>query len=135
MRACRRSRIAQQLRAIATHGTIVDAISMVSQLRIYQIKPALIFEWLDLFFGTLIGLHELVGITVSAAWRNPAKPNEFVWIREFKSAESVEGQEREFFSTPQRLALGDVKGRYVEQFEVRVLKPLAIHAEGGSKDR
>ncbi|GAA1706046.1 hypothetical protein GCM10009808_25030 [Microbacterium sediminicola] len=99
---------------------------MVSQLRIYRIREGLMDEWLDLFFGKLIDLHALVGIPVPAAWRNTTDPQEFVWIREFRSAETVEEQEREFFSTPERIALGDVRGTYVESLQVRVLEPMEV---------
>jgi hypothetical protein len=106
---------------------------MVSQLRIYRIRPGLMEEWQELFFGTLVGLHELVSINVAAAWTNPLDPDEFVWIREFRSLGSVEQQESEFFATPERRALGDVRGKFVEQVDVRVLEPLKTSALGEVK--
>ena len=96
----------------------------VSQLRTYRIRPGLMADWLPFFAEVLVPLHTLVGIPVPAAWVNPDDPDEFVWIRQFESAESVAEQEREFFSTPARLALGDVRARWVESLEVRILRPV-----------
>ncbi|MBA0053207.1 hypothetical protein E0L36_20715 [Streptomyces sp. AJS327] len=95
----------------------------VSQLRIYRIRPGLMDAWLPFFHRTLVPLHHLVGITVPAAWTNPHDAEEFVWIRQFESLDTVTAQEEEFFSTPARVALGDVRGRYVASHEVRLLHP------------
>lgn len=78
-------------------------------------------EWLELFHGTLLRLHEEAGIPVVFAYRNTGMPDEFVWARTFLSEDSVEDQERVFFLLPERVALGDVRGAYVEELEVRVL--------------
>lgn len=94
----------------------------VDQLRIYQIRPGMMDEWLRLFHGTLINLHREAGIPVINAWRNPSKSQEFVWIRRFDSVESVLEQEGVFFSLPARVELGDVRGKFVETLEVRVLQ-------------
>lgn len=96
---------------------------MVAQLRIYRIRDGLMDEWLQLFFGELLDCHALVDIPVTAAWRNPSDPAEFVWVREFEAVDTVEEQERAFFSTPRRKKLGDVRGTFVESLEVRVLEP------------
>ncbi|SCL21774.1 NIPSNAP protein [Micromonospora pallida] len=93
----------------------------ISQLRIYRIRPGLMADWLPFFHQTLVPLHHLVGIPVPAAWVNTEDPDEFVWIRQFRSRESVSDQERQFFSTAPRVALGDVRGRYVESLQVRLL--------------
>jgi hypothetical protein len=98
----------------------------VSQLRIYRIREGLMEEWLQLFHGKLVALHHEVGIPVPFASRNTADPDEFVWIRQFESVDSVERQENEFFSNPPRVALGDVRGKFVETFEVRVLEELPL---------
>jgi aspartate/glutamate racemase len=93
----------------------------ISQLRIYRIRPGLMADWLPFFHKTLVPLHHLVGVPVPAAWINIEDPDEFVWIRQFRSRESVAEQERQFFSTDARVALGDVRGRYVESLQVRLL--------------
>ncbi|MDI2098921.1 hypothetical protein [Ruicaihuangia caeni] len=101
-------------------------MALVSQLRIYRIRQGLMDEWLELFHDKLVPLHHEVGIPVPFASRNTADPDEFVWIRQFESADSVERQENEFFSNPPRVALGDVRGKFVESLEVRVLEELPV---------
>lgn len=92
------------------------------QLRIYTIRKDLMEEWLELFHGTLKRLHEEAGIPVEFAFRNAHSPREFVWARRFNSVESVQEQENAFFSLPERVELGDVRGKFVESLEVRVLE-------------
>jgi Asp/Glu/hydantoin racemase len=94
----------------------------VTQLRIYRIREGLMADWLPFFHKTIVPLHHLVGVQVPAAWVNVEDPDEFVWIREFDSVESVTHQENEFFSTAARVALGDVRGRYVESAQIRMLR-------------
>ena len=100
---------------------LLERDAAISQLRVYRIRPGLMADWLPFFHKTLVPLHHLVGIPVPAAWINTNDPNEFIWIRQFRSLESVAAQEHEFFSTDARMALGDVRGRYVESHHVRLL--------------
>ncbi|WP_405149803.1 aspartate/glutamate racemase family protein [Sphaerisporangium sp. NBC_01403] len=104
----------------------------VAQLRIYRIRQGLMADWLPFFHKTLVPLHHVVGIRVPAAWVNVEDPDEFVWIREFDSVESIPQQENEFFSTAARSALGDVRERYVESLQVRVLDSREPLAQDGS---
>ena len=92
------------------------------QLRIYQIKKGKMAEWLEFFRDTLLPLHDRVNLPVIAAWRNVDQENEFIWIRSFKSVDTIEEQEKAFFSQPDRIALGDVRGTWLDGFKVRVIE-------------
>lgn len=95
----------------------------LDQLRIYRIREGLMEMWLEYFHRVIVPLHEAVGIPIAGPWRNTADENEFVWIRSFSADRSVEEQENRFFTFPARVALGDVRERYVEDLAVRVLRP------------
>lgn len=92
------------------------------QLRIYTIREGLMDEWTRLFHGTLKRLHDEAGVPVEFAFRNAHAPREFVWARRFDSVDSIPAQEDRFFSLPERVELGDVRGQFVESLEVRVLE-------------
>lgn len=116
--------------ALRSLGEAVDSLAKPSvpittpaldQLRIYTIREGLMEMWLEYFHRVIVPLHEAVGIPVAGPWRNTADENEFVWIRSFSGDRPVEEQENRFFTSPARVALGDVRERYVEDLTVRVL--------------
>lgn len=104
-------------------------MTTVNQLRIYRIREGLMDEWLDLFSNKLVGLHDEAGIPVVFAARNEHDPQEFVWMRQFSSAEAVESEEQRFFSLPARIAMGDVRGTYVADFTIRVVSPYSFETK------
>jgi len=56
---------------------------MISQLRIYTIKPGIMDEWLKLFNDHLVPIHRDQDIRLDGVWVN-TEADEFVWIRSFK---------------------------------------------------
>lgn len=94
----------------------------LDQLRIYRIREGLMEVWLEYFHRVIAPLHKAVGIPIRQTWRNTADKNEFVWIRSFNADRPVEEQENKFFTFPAREALGNVRERYVEHLDVRILR-------------
>ena len=94
---------------------------MVSQLRIYTINGGMMDSWVKLFNEHLKPNHEKHGIPIEAAWVNLDR-TEFVWVRSFDSVEKIKIKEAEYYSSPERLALGDRPSQHIAKTEVRVVE-------------
>ncbi|MCL0055168.1 hypothetical protein M1N56_04765 [Dehalococcoidia bacterium] len=95
---------------------------MVSQLRIYTINRGMMDSWLKLFHEHLKPNHEKYGIPIEASWVNVDR-TEFIWVRSFDSIEEIPGKESEYYSSPERIALGDQPQIHIAKTEVRVVEP------------
>ena len=95
---------------------------MVSQLRIYTINRGMMDSWIDLFHQHLKPNHEKYGIPIQATWVN-AERTEFIWVRSFDSLEDIKVKEAEYYSSPERLALGDQPQSHIAKTEVRIVDP------------
>ena len=98
---------------------------MISQLRIYTIKPGRMISWLTLFREQIRPIHRKLGIPVEAAWVN-AEQNEFIWVRSFDSADVIPDREAEYFASPERQALGDLPKDHIAKMEVRVIEAVPV---------
>lgn len=94
---------------------------MVSQLRIYTINRGMMDSWLKLFEEKIRPIHESLGIPVQAAWVNGDR-TEFIWVRNFDSAEAIPDKEKEYFTSEGRKALGDIPTSHIAKMEVRVIE-------------
>jgi len=94
---------------------------LVSQLRIYTINGGMMDSWVKLFNEHLKPNHEKHGIPIEAAWVNLDR-TEFVWVRSFDSVDQIKIKEAEYYSSPERLALGDRPSQHIAKTEVRVVE-------------
>ena len=94
---------------------------MVSQLRIYIIKPGMMDSWLTLFNEQIRPVHKQYGIPIEHTWVNTDQ-TEFIWVRSFDSAEDIPRKEAEYSGSPERQALGNQPQNYIEKVEVRVIE-------------
>ncbi len=100
---------------------------MISQLRIYTINKGMMDSWLKVFEERIRPLHELKGIPVESTWVNAAR-TEFIWVRSFENEEAIATKEAEYYSSPERKALGDLPGTHIAKTEVRVINPVLIRS-------
>lgn len=97
---------------------------MIYQLRIYSIKEGRMEEWLEYFQSKLVPLSNEFGIKVLRGWVCHER-NQFVWMRGFEGPESIEEQERAYYASPGRSALGDEPIElYIDNMDVRIIEPL-----------
>lgn len=95
---------------------------MLSQLRIYDIKPGLMDEWLGLFHDKVVPMHAKYDIPARVAYVDRER-SQFVWVRTFAGTGSVEEQERRYYATPERAeVIGDEPKRFIERMEVRLVE-------------
>ena len=95
---------------------------MVSQLRIYTINRGMMDSWLKLFHEHLKPNHEKYGIPINASWVNTDR-TEFIWVRSFNSMGEIQAKEAEYYSSPERIALGDQPQTHIAKTEVRIVEP------------
>ena len=93
---------------------------MVSQLRIYTINRGMMDSWLNLFHEHLKPNHEKHGIPIEASWVNEGR-TEFIWVRSFSSVEEIQVKEAEYYSSPERMALGDQPAVHIAKIEVQIV--------------
>lgn len=99
-----------------------------AQLRIYDIKPGLMAEWLELFQHKVVPLHEQHGLPVRGAWVDD-EHSQFAWVREFVGAGTIEEQEKAYRASPERTrVIGDEPARFIERMEVRTVVPALLEA-------
>ncbi|MDA0734721.1 MAG: NIPSNAP family protein [Chloroflexi bacterium] len=101
---------------------------MVYQMRIYTINRGMMDSWQKLFNEHIRPLHDRLGIPVQNSWVN-ADRTEFIWVRQFNSAEDIPVKEAAFFASPERIALGDRPTSHIAKMEVRVIE--AVPATAG----
>ena len=94
---------------------------MVSQLRIYTINRGMMESWIKLFHEHLKPNHEKYGIPIEATWVN-VDGTEFIWMRSFDSVEQIEAKGKQYYSSPERLALGDQPQIHIAKTEVRIVE-------------
>ena len=56
------------------------------EMRIYQVNPGKLDEWMEVFHSTVIPVHEAAGVKILAGWRDDAK-HQFIWFRDCISEE------------------------------------------------
>ena len=100
---------------------------MVSQLRIYTINKGMMDSWLKVFEERIRPLHEQKGIPIGPTWVNAAR-TEFIWVRSFESEDVIAQKEAEYYTSPERKALGDLPGTHIAKTEVRVIEPVLTAA-------
>jgi hypothetical protein len=92
---------------------------VVFQLRTYQIKPNLMDEWLELFHGAVVPLHEKYGLPVRTAWVD-RETHTFTWVRELTGEGTAEEQEARYRATDERGRLvGDRPAALIDSMVVR----------------
>ncbi|MEC9308706.1 MAG: hypothetical protein VX966_04300 [Chloroflexota bacterium] len=95
----------------------------VYQLRIYTINRGMMDSWLGVFNNHIRPLHDRLGIPVQQSWVNQEK-TEFLWVRKFDTAEDIPKKEKEFLTSPERIALADVPTSHIAKMEVRVIEAI-----------
>lgn len=92
---------------------------MPTQLRTYDIEPALLDEWLRYFRETVVPMHARHRLPARMAWVDRQR-SRFVWVRDFEGEGSTEEQERRYYDSPERArVIGDTPQRYIRQMDVR----------------
>ena len=79
-------------------------------------------SWIKLFHEHLKPNHEKYGIPIEATWVNTDR-TEFIWVRSFADLAHIEAKEKEYYSSPERLAMQDQPQSHIAKTEVRIVEP------------
>jgi hypothetical protein len=103
---------------------------VVFQLRTYQIKQDRMDDWLELFHGAVVPLHEKYGLPVRTAWVD-REANTFTWVRELTGEGTAAEQEARYRATDERTrVLGDRPKEFIESMVVREVERAFPRGEG-----
>ncbi len=94
---------------------------MAHELRIYEVRPGWMDEWVKIFESTVIPVHHAQGIKVMAGWRDDAK-NHFVWIREFIDGEREKAFVQVLMAEPAMRPVVDPEKIGVRLVEIRKME-------------
>ena len=102
---------------------------MPAQLRTYTINRGMMDSWLKVFDEEIRPIHDKIGMPISNTWVN-ADRNEFIWVRNFDSADEIPEKEAAYFASDERKALGDKPTSHIAKIDVKViegvLQPAAV---------
>lgn len=91
---------------------------MAHELRIYEVRPGWMDEWIGIFESVVIPTHHDVGVKVFAGWRDDAR-NQFVWIREFIDGEREAAFVKLLMAKPPMQAVIDPEKIGIKLVEIR----------------
>jgi len=96
---------------------------MLYELRIYRFHRGQKKSFLGGFKKAKTFMRKY-GITFVAAWENPARANEFIWIRSFPSIEAREKAVYSYYNSPEWPKIVNVLRPTIKRREVRIMKSL-----------
>lgn len=93
---------------------------MATQLRIYDIKPGLMDEFVGKVAAHIIPLRKRHGFGVSGPWRNDAD-NQYVWMVHYDGEEGFEAAAERYYNDPARAELPFNPMDYITNADLRML--------------
>ncbi len=96
---------------------------MIYELRIYRFHPGQKKIFLEEFKKARRFMKKY-GITFVAAWENPDREDEFIWLRSFTSVRAREQALEAYYSSPEWLKIVGRLRPTIRRREVRVMKSL-----------
>jgi quinol monooxygenase YgiN len=88
--------------------------SVVTEVRLYTINRGMMDSWVSVFKEKIMPTSAQYGVRIHAAFVHRPQ-NEFVWIRSYDSAETLE----KYNTSPERAAYSQLTGPHVAKIEVR----------------
>ena len=102
---------------------------MIFELRIYRLhkgkKKAFTQQ-----FNKAKKFMKKYGVTFVAAWENPDRDDEFIWMRSFADAKAREKAIEAYYGSPEWLKIVGRIRPTIRRREVRVMKELKVPARG-----
>ncbi|NKB67624.1 MAG: hypothetical protein GKR89_11215 [Candidatus Latescibacteria bacterium] len=96
---------------------------MVYELRIYRLHPGTKPAFLE-GFKKARRFMKKYGMTFVAAWENPDREDEFIWIRSFANLKARDKSTEAFYGSPEWAKIVDDLRPCIRRREVRVMKSL-----------
>ncbi len=97
---------------------------MIQELRIYRFHEGQKKIFLNEFKKAKRFMAKY-GITFVAAWENPEREDEFIWLRAFPNAKARDKAIAAYYSSPEWEKIVDTLRPTIRRREVRVMKPLS----------
>jgi hypothetical protein len=98
-------------------------IRVIYELRIYRFHPGKKKTFLG-GFKKAKSFMKKYGVNFIAAWENPAREDEFIWIRAFPTLKAREKATRTYYNSPEWLKIVGTLRPTIRRREVRIMKAL-----------
>jgi uncharacterized protein (DUF1330 family) len=102
---------------------LIPGNDMIYELRIYRFHPGQKKNFLG-GFRKAKSFMKKYGITFVAAWENPAREDEFIWIRSFPSLQARDKAVHSYYNSPEWLKIVNVLRATIKRREVRIMNGL-----------
>ena len=96
---------------------------MITQVRIYTINRGMMDSWIEVWNTNVVPTSARFGVRVLAAWVNRAQ-NEFIWVREFETEETL----RTYETSPERAVYSPELAKHIAKTEVRTVENALLAA-------
>jgi hypothetical protein len=96
------------------------------QLRIYNIKPGTMAEFIEGWRTHIIPVREKYGFKVLYAFTNE-DTNEFIWVVSHDHPEGFSAADTIYYQSPERNNMSWNPQAYVEHTELRILDGVPVH--------
>ena len=96
---------------------------MTYQLRIYEITPGRMDEFVELFWR-IAEVREQLGFEVVGPWIN-TEENRFVWLVGYDGPKTFDEATQEYYDSPERAAISPSPAEFLESVETTMLMLIA----------
>jgi hypothetical protein len=96
----------------------------MDQLRIYQIKPGAMADWISEWKSQIAPLRRKFGFEVAGAWT--VDEERFVWILRYEGPRSWEEAEADYYASPERKAMDPDPARHLDKTEHFLMREVRI---------
>ena len=86
------------------------------QLRIYQVKPGAMEDWISEWRERIVPLRRQMGFRVPAAW-TIRDEDRFVWFLAYDGPDDYATADRRYYASPERASLDPDPTRHLAQME------------------
>lgn len=96
---------------------------MATQLRLYQLDPDRVDEFLTLWREKIMPARKAAGFKIRGAWVNREQAG-FVWVISYKGKGSFDDAEKRYYDSPARAAIDPPPADFLENVETSMVEQL-----------
>lgn len=96
---------------------------MATQLRVYQLDPARVDEFITVWREQIVPARKAAGFKIRGAWVNREQAG-FVWVISYKGKGSFDDAEKRYYASDARRSIDPSPTEYLRNVETSMVEPL-----------